>query len=354
MKSNSLSEYFMWLIFVLVVAFLLYCGVVYISKESMGNAGSFMSGVFGSAVALAGAFVAIKLATHALELQKEQKSREDIQSHFEMVNIISENLEGATHSIMDVVSGTEMIHAAAVKTDMLIVEFTRKYVRSGSFADLPGVLDNLTSQMQFDIEEIQRFGTVRMYEVLSDIAAKCRDNPSVNNPISAFLISRIGGEKFNIAEGADARVALSDMQFWASLFQSAADGMDKINRMDFKNYLQTVVAHRTVTYNFIVDKNGERFSHASLRAFLLVGQLCGVAVFERAVIQFIEHLPQGEAIVQAVKKLLPPQMELSNGLVDVLNNFSLTNTRSTTLTDLVDAYRLHQPGLDARFAGMTQ
>jgi hypothetical protein len=352
MKLNTLREYALWLLMILVVAVLMYLGVVYITGEGMGNVGSFMSGVFGSAVALAGAFVAIKLATHALELQKEQKYREDVQSHFEMVNIISHNLEGATHCIMDVVSGTEIIHVAAQTVDKLILQFTQKYVPSNSFADFPAALDNMNSEMQLEIEEIKRLGTTRMHGALSNIATKCRDNPSINNPISAFLLSQISGEKVDIGIGPEVKVAMSDMQFWAGLFQAAADGVDRINRMDYRNYILAVVAERTVTYQYIVDKNGERFDHASLRAFLLVGRLSGLPRFERAVVEFIEHLPQTEKIVAAVKRLLPAQMQLSDGLVDVLNNFNLTNTRSGTLTDLLEAYRLHQPRLDSRLAGM--
>jgi hypothetical protein len=305
-----------------------------------------MSGVFGSAVALAGAFVAIKLASHALQLQKEQQVRENVQSHFQMINVISENLEEATRSITDMIRSIQAIYSTAVTCEHLIIEFGEKHIPSGKFSDVARFAQNLSPDMCKEIETIRTRGTKRMEELMLDIAAKCRDNPAMTNPISAFLLKKIGGEKFPFYSS-DHMTSLSEMNLWAHVFQINADTLHKVNQYEPKQYIEYAIAARVST-NLFVNAQGDQFNDASLRGFLMIGALCEFNFdLVKMIFEINEHLPHSDKIVAALKLLLPKNMEMSEGIFQVLSNFNLHANIDSSLQYAFAAYRTHQPRLPA-------
>ena len=228
-----------------------------------------MSSVLGSAVALAGAYVAISLAKHALELQEGQQGREHVQSHFQILEVISKYLAQATLPIVEIIFGIQTINATATLIDTLLYSFNSKYLRATDSPDAITLSNNLSSEMISDIEEIRSLHTSLLQNSFLNLATMRRDNSAVKNSISAFLVSKIYCKRFQFLQG-DVEVTFADMALWATIFQKNADALRKLNSYESPQYFREIFQSFLITHSCMVDRNGKKFNHAGLKCFLLI------------------------------------------------------------------------------------
>ena len=314
---------------------------------NIGDAGSFMQSVFGGAVALAGAWVAIKLAEIAISLQSNQHSSETRQQEIEdkrasldTLNTTSENIERAYIPIACILKGIQDCYISAISLDNSTIEFTSRYIPSGRLDDMPRVL---TDEMKNEISKIKSIGTQNLINSLNYLAESCKNHAIQTNPITAFLLKeacpktiRIGNHMVSIS---------SELQSLGIFFNKFEDHVRDLERKDDIDFIKHLAIIRGVSFQ-IKDKNGNLFDNAAVRTWLtlslsLSGNLDAANLFH----DILRGIPTGKMMADSFKNLLPRGMP--PGLYDAVIGFNLYSGLDESIKGSLSDYTEISPVLSA-------
>lgn len=350
-KFSENKSAFQFVVSVMAV-FILALGLFYTCLKlfdfSIGDAGSFMQGVFGGAVALAGSWVAIKLASIAISLQHEQQRAEegyrdieDKRASLETLATTSTNIERAYVTIAPILKGIQDSYVLAVVLDNRVLEFTKKHVSSGKLDDMP---TNLSDEMKEEVLQIRETGTLQLVKHMRYLADSCRLHAIQPNPITAYLLKeacpktiRIGTFSLSIA---------SDFQTLGAIFDNYARSVSLLESLDDKDFIARLALMRVASFSF-VDKNGKTFDHAGVRTWLTLSLTCsGSLDAANFFCDLLRSIPSGQMMADAIKKLLPTGMP--PGLYEAVRNFDLISGLDGSVQAALLEFKELQPAMPSR------
>lgn len=336
MRSEVRNEFLKYLTWIFVFALLMFFFMDSLFDDA-GDAGSFMQAVLGSAVALAGAYVAIKIAGHALGMQKDQESRDKLQAHFEMLDAVSNHVEKALIPLVEILKGIQTFYKIGLTLKMELERIKEKYPIDRNLMvtpELKEVIDNLREQH-----------TRPLQIALDSLVEKCSENSIPTNPIGAFLLKEFATTSFDYH---GFQVSVANVALWGAQLGSYRATLHELNDMDDGTYLKHIVATHGACY-LVVGKDGQKLNNASLRAwlflsFLLSGSLSAAVTLK----DWVFHLPDGKSVLLAVRKLFP--VELSEELAAAIEKFDLSANIDDSLQSALRAHEELGP-LELRMPG---
>lgn len=336
-EKNFFVRFPVGMFFVVFAGILVFSSLIsyymYLQKVSAGDVGSLMQGVFGLSVAFAGSVVAIVLAKIALDNQRiqskrelEQKKRDDQKIHFESLQIIAHEVDGALLPLIEIVKNISKMYALA---ECLRQEISLFFKENKNVLDqvFPHSEEKLSDLSRIRLKRIRKQFLAPFEQSLIVISTSFAEHSMFAKPITAFMLK-------NILSKPEKSVS---MQEWAAIFRNHAQMVNRAYQDDdFELFLSFM------KYSEHFDQTDE--AHKLARPLLLLNAMTEGGLFELntsfvdELSTFIKLLPDGSDIEYAVKKLLPNDVVIAGGLAEVIRSFDMTSGLDIRLVEAFKVY----------------
>lgn len=365
-SKHTLLELTLYIFATYIVAILLHTIIVKLFGVSFDDSSGHMGGVFGSAVALGGAYFAVKLAGIAVHLQNSQNSllesqdtRDRLQNHFEVLDLISKQIEAATEPIVYLIKGFEKLYLSAVFTQKYVDEYVEKWGELERHSDdYRKEYDNNAEQCCKEFATIEEYIKSKHDTILSPIQRKIKDYGTLKlevelkkiidyfgqlsitgNPVSASVLHSIGnGNGFKVGPF---DVSVSEFSLWHAHFYGYWIKLRELNALSNDEFLHRLKINQIYVAQ-AKDKDGHKFNHRALRDLVALSLLVDESLSPmNMMMDFVNSLPNGSDILDAIEVLLPESMPKK--LRESIQDFSLSDHIDKSFLIAKQGYDKFQP-----------
>lgn len=311
--STSLRDFILAFLAILITTILVTFAIVHATEKSpdtnvLGEVGSFLQGTLGTAVALAGAFVAIRIAALSYQIVMEQKHREDFFA-------LSEAIEAGIKPLMVVARQMRNLYgvgvaAKNVKHDIEQRFFSEGYDKSGKDEILMKIEEPLTPEEKVHFSQLSQ-AISNLADALDEVTT---------NSYAMFIWQECGKNenfllnKFKFGEDINSLSAYNDLHEIVNLLRIRAD----IVRDQAKEACLGDILTPQLVANNTKDEDDNDFDNISLRDFLEIGARIWVKKTEDGKLANL-----GAAIIYDISLCLPESSsELESALISAFNGIA--------------------------------
>jgi hypothetical protein len=320
---------------------------------SKPDAGSFMQGVFGSAVALAGALVAIRIASVAVKLQEEAQilqrdahQKEEVRAHFEMLELISSKVDVAVRPILEMIQSFQFVYALSTRA-YGSVERVREHLNEND-AD-PKLMQ---AALKRDLKAL-RSVCMALQEELDSLADRFFKKSLISDPVAESIFRGFACNKVRVPSGGyEAFLPLYSMPEWGQWFDTYARNMHALLDLDDIEFYQRINMYYNFSY-LVKDGDGNKFDNVAVRSLLFMGAIldngtpnCSAA---NLFIALLEAIPKGDAAGRSIEtqvvKLLPEALSIPDGLQNAIRAINFDSDISVSMAQAIAGYVSIRPAI---------
>lgn len=360
MKKNVVYlEFFAWTILIILIASAVFYFIMQRLLIDFDATGTVLQAIMGSGIAFAGSIVAIKLASAAILLQRDQKKlsekqdsqhekqieREQIVNNFNFFVSICPNLGSGMSTYSKLLNTSDYLYRKILK----IKDESIMVIKYEAFEKNNRELSEKLCPYSYSKAEEIKIIISGMISKINECLAKIDQVDEINNPIEISFINYTGKEKEILFTEFDASInsfvnvnySLSDFDEIGSQFSKFEKHLTYLHGLDNLELIKTIneyiqFSHNAVTNNNIDEKKRERVRALGFISLFISGGICAITFLT----SFYLNTPNGNDISDFLTKKIGSRMP--DEILTLLKNtdYKLDNFKQSDMELMNDYMKL--------------